>query len=409
MRFLAVAVLLVAGACGARIAPSPQPNPRPEPSPGAGVDPEPPAPPPPVLGAPPSVRVVLTRAVAAGRAKVEVKGAWSLVAANGTTLRAGTGLAADLVASGAAATLGGSEFPEDSELRPATGGDLKVDGRAYPGALRVERAPDGRWRPMVATDVETYVAVVVNAEIPASFPREAQRAQAIIARTYALTSTVRTSRDAPLVLTDVGGTDQEFSGLAAVAEHRKVALDAAQSTAGLVLTDSGSAFVAYYHSSCGGVTCPGPVVFDQAARVRALSGGVVCPWCATQNKYFKWDAKIPGADVAKAAGLAGPLEYFQITETTAGGRAVTFDVRAGGKVKRVRAAEFRLRVGSTALRSVLLDDASVLSGELVVRGRGWGHGVGLCQMGARTLAEKGLTAEAILAIYYTGAAVERRW
>lgn len=402
--------LLAAAACGARIAPAPKPIPRPDPAPADGGDTAPaPVPVPPRLGPPPGVRIVLTRVAAAGKARVEVKGGWSIVASGGTTVRVGTGIAADLVTTGATATLGGLEFPADAELRPSSDGDLKIDARTYPGSLRIERGDGGKWRPMIATDVETYVAAVVNAEIPAAFPREAQRTQAIVARTYALTSTVRTAPDAPLVLTDVGGSDQEFSGLAAVAEHRRIALDAARSTAGLVLTDNGGPFVAYYHSSCGGVTCPGPVVFEQAKGVRALGGGVVCPWCATSNKYFKWDAKIAGADVAKAAGLSGPLEYFQITETTAGGRAATFDIRAGGKVKRVRAAEFRLKVGATAMRSVLLDDASAVAGELVVRGRGWGHGVGLCQMGARTLAEKGLTAEAILAIYYTGAAVERRW
>ncbi len=414
MRTGLVVVLLVVyfagGACGARIAPSPQATPRPEPRPAEPPDPgEPPPPAPPRLAAPPSVRVVLTRAAAAGKARVEVKGAWTLVSGAGTTLRSGASISAELVTTGATVTLGGLDFPLDGELRPATEGDLRIDARTYPGTLRVERGPDARWRPMIATDIETYVGVVVNAEIPAAFPREAQRTQAILARTYALTSTVRTSPQAPLVLTDVGGSDQEFSGLAAVAEHRRIALDAARSTAGLVLTDSGAPFVAYYHSSCGGVTCPGPILFTQAAGVRALSGGIVCPWCATDNKYFKWDARIAGADVGKAAGLSGALEYFQITETTAGGRAVMFDIRAGGKVKRVKAADFRLRVGATALRSVLLDDASAVAGDLVVRGRGWGHGVGLCQMGARTLAEKGLTAEAILAIYYTGASLERRW
>jgi stage II sporulation protein D len=413
MRAATILVVLAVAACGARVGPPPAalheaamadrgpvalPAPPPD-EPAAEPPPMKPAP----LGAAPSVRIVLSRAAAAGHARVVVKGAWTLVGADGTALRTGPSLDSDVVFSASGAT-----FPADSELRPKADGDLRIDARTYPGSLRVERGPGGALRPMIATDIETYVAAVVNSEIPAAFPPEMQRTQAILARTFALTSTVRTSPDAPLVLTDVGGVDQEFAGLTAVPDHRRIGLEAAHSTAGMVLTESGAPFIAYYHSTCGGVTCPGTAVFGAKGAGRALSGGVVCPWC-TSSKYFKWDAKIPAADVVKAAGMSGALESFAVAETTAGGRATSFDVKAGGKSKRVAAAEFRLRVGAAALRSVLLDEATVDAAFLVVRGRGWGHGVGLCQMGAKTLAEKGMTAEAILAVYYPFALLERRW
>jgi stage II sporulation protein D len=357
---------------------------------------------------PPSVRIILTKPTASGAAKVKVKGAWALVAADGATVRSGTGLDGDLGLGAHGASLLGASFPVDAELRPAVDGDLRIDARTYSGALRVERGASGKLQAEIATDVESYVAQVVNSEIPAAFPREAQRTQAILARSYALRSTARTSPDAPLVLADVGGIDQEFAGLAPVPEHRRVGADAAQSTRGLVLVDDGTPLLAYYHSTCGGTTCPGEVVFGKLGAATALKGGVACPWC-TSSKYFQWNAKIAGADVAKAAGMTGALESFAVAEKTAGGRAASFDVKVGGRTKRVHAAEFRLRVGPSAMRSVFLDDATVVDGELVIHGRGWGHGVGLCQMGAKTLAEKGMTAEAIVAVYYPGAVVEKRW
>jgi stage II sporulation protein D len=424
---VAVALSLLSATCGATIATQvdharpaarkPEPPPLPEThadappvAPTVESPPEPPpAPPPPTpLRAPPSVRITLTKPTAAGTAKIKVKGAWTLVSSDGATLRSGAGLDGELALGASGATLLGASFPADAELRPAADGDLRVDARSYSGALRVERAPAGKLQAMIATDVESYVAQVVNSEIPAAFPREAQRTQAILARSYALRSTVRTSPDAPLVLTDVGGTDQEFAGLAPVPEHRRIGVDAAQSTRGLVLVDDGAPLLAYYHSTCGGTTCPGEVVFGKLGAAPALKGGVACPWCTT-SKYFQWNAKIAGADVAKAAGMTGALESFAVAEKTAGGRAASFDVKVGGKSKRVRAADFRLRVGPSAMRSVFLDEASVVAGELVLYGRGWGHGVGLCQMGAKTLAEKGLTAEAIVAVYYPGAVVEKRW
>jgi stage II sporulation protein D (peptidoglycan lytic transglycosylase) len=416
MRTVRIALVLAAVSCGAPVVPS-----RPGRAARARIEAEPvaaqeTAPAPPAAAVPvlpdrmprPDVRVTLTRTVASGRARVVVKGGWTLTGADGATVRTGTSLDAELRLDATAATLAGAPVPAHAELRPAADDDLNVEGRTYPGTLVVERGPDGRWTAAVATDVETYVAAVVTSEVPATFPREAQRAQAMIARTYALASTVRTSRDAPLVLTDVGGIDQEFSGLAVSGAQRRAALDAARSTSGLVLTEDGVPIVAYYHSTCGGATCPGTVVFGQTGAARALSGGIVCTWCSG-SRYFRWTARIPGADVVKAAALTGTLEGFATAERTAGGRAASFDVTAGGKTRRVRAAEFRLRVGPSAMRSTMLDDAVITGGELALSGRGWGHGVGLCQVGARTLAEKGLTAEAIVARYYPGAVLEQRW
>ncbi len=392
-----------------RIAPAPTTSPTVLTTPDVPpATPTPVAPPPVPTRTPPSVRIVLTRSAAAGAAKIQVKGAWALVSADGATLRTGRGLDGALSLGAAGATLAGTSFPDDAELRPDVDGDLHVDARTYPGALRVERGPDGKRRPLIATDVETYVAAVVNSEIPAAFPREAQRTQAILARSYALAAVVRTSPDAPLVLGDVGGVDQEFTGLAAVAEHRRIGADAARSTHGMILVDHGAPLLAYYHSTCGGTTCPGSDVFGKLGSSPALAGGVACPWCAG-SKYAAWSATVAGADVAKAAGLAGALESFAVGETTAGGRAVSFDVRAGGKSKRIRAADFRLKVGASTMRSTLLDETSVVRGDLVLRGRGWGHGVGLCQMGAKTLAESGMDAEAIVAVYYPGVTVEKRW
>ena len=418
MRAVLLSVFLASASCGARIAPPPARVPRSEPErPAKPQAIEVPREVPAVrLPAPPVVRVLLTRTAAAQGARVRVKRAWTLVAENGATLRSGKSLDADLSLAGTDATLAGAWFPADAELRPAVDGDLRIDtvtagrteSRVYPGALRIERGTGGRWLPKIATDVETYVAAVVNAEIPATFPRQAQRTQAIIARSYAFSSTHRTAPDAPLELADIGGIDQEFTGLANLPEHRRIGLDAAESTAGLVLTEEGAPFVTYYHSTCGGVTCPASVVFGTSENIRALGGGIVCPWCVT-SKYYNWSAKLGGAEVVQAAGLAGTLESFSVAETTAGGRAMSFDVRAGGKSKHVRAAELRLRIGASALRSVLVDEATIADGELIVTGRGWGHGAGLCQMGAKTLAEKGLTAEAILAMYYPGASLEPRW
>jgi stage II sporulation protein D (peptidoglycan lytic transglycosylase) len=368
----------------------------------------------PLLAAPPNVSILLTKPNDRGRARVRVKGRWTLAMLDGTTLAEGAALDAELVLAGQrGATLGAIGIPATGgELRPATESDLRIEESLYPGVLRVDPKPGGGVRIVVVTDVETYVAAVVNSEVPATYPRELQRTQAVLARTYtmaALNAASSVQDGGSVVLADSGGIDQEFHGIAVMPEHRRVAADAVESTRGLVVMDAGIPLTAYYHSSCGGTTCPGTVVFGKLGAQPALRGGVTCTGCATGNKYFHWNARLPGAKVVAAAGLTGQLERFAIAERTEGGRAATFDVTANGRTRRVRAPDFRLAVGASVLRSTFLEMAIVDGGELLVRGRGWGHGVGLCQMGARTMAEEGRSAESILAFYYPGAVLERRW
>ena len=356
---------------------------------------------------PPIIWVTLGGVSRAAQTRVRANGGWTLTRLDGAAISTGRALDGDLLLAAAGARLAGQPLsPEGAVLRPDAGSTLQLGDVSYPGSLRVARVVGGGWRVSIVTDLETYVALVVNSEIPAAFPREAQRTQAILARTYALTSSQRASPTDPLVLTDTGLTDQEFNGIAPVAAHREVASDAVASTRGMVLMEGAAPLRAWYHSTCGGSTCPAGPVF-KVPTTPALSG-VPCTWCA-DSKYAQWDAQIPGADVAKAAGLQGALERFTITATTLGGRASEVEVRAGGATRRGAAAAFRLRVGPSQLRSMLLGSATVEGGDLVVHGRGWGHGVGLCQMGAKTLASRGVPAEEIVHIYYPGAQLLRLW
>jgi len=113
--------------------------------------------------------------------------------------------------------------------------------------------------------------------------------------------------------------------------------------------------------------------------------------------------------VVRAAGMTGVLEDFEVTGRDAGGRATRFRIRAGGKSKDVGAPTFRLRIGASKMRSCLLDEASPAGTTLMLSGRGWGHGVGLCQIGANTLAGQSSPAEDIVRMYYPGAQVVKLW
>ncbi len=360
----------------------------------------------------PEVRIRLSRPSKAGRAKIAIRGAYQFIDSNGRAARQGSALSGDLVL-GTEASIAGFRVPEDGVVvDPATEGDLRIGDRVYPGVLYVERGADGSFQATIATDLETYVAGVVPGELPASFHAEAQRTQAIIARTYTLSSSAAGSSSgaglsaAPIHMADHGGADQEYVGIPTVDTHRAVAAQAAQSTRGMVLMNVSAPLRTYYHSTCGGHTSPVQSVFPDAPIV-PLSG-VPCAWC-TASKYYRWSAEIPALDCVRAAGLTGELLAVTVAARDRAERATTLRVKTTKGTRDVAAGQFRLRAGPSKLRSVHLDELRVADGALHVAGRGWGHGVGLCQMGAKGLAERGLKAEDILTTYYPGARLVRLW
>ncbi|MCG3135567.1 MAG: hypothetical protein HMLKMBBP_03285 [Planctomycetes bacterium] len=367
---------------------------------------------PPTRPATPEVRVTLVSVTKSGGAAVAVAKGWRLVDADGGILDLGTSLRGELVLRGGP-SLGGRALPAaGATLIPEEPGDLQVGTKRYPGVLTVIPAKGGGFRAAVIVDAETYLEGVLVGELPSSFPREAMRAQAVAARTYAWSERPASG---PLEMDDTGLSDQEFGGVAAQSKHRDAVRDAVRSTHGVLVTWNGAPVRAWYHSTCGGATTAASNVFRSpapvasAAKAAPLAGGVVCRGCAASPRFAWREKRIPGADVVRAAGLKGALEGVSVVAADGAGRATELLVRAGGKSARVSAAEFRLAVGPSVLWSTWIDRVALSGGDLVATGRGWGHGVGMCQFGAKGYADLGWTAEAILLHYYPGAALEHAW
>lgn len=382
--------------------------PLPPPPPPVAAAPQgdpPPVPEPPRGAAPPTVRIQLVSVVKAGRAGVAADGGWTLRALDGTSIASGReDFRGELRIEGSSADLGAFRLPRDGAVLAAA--SLRVGARRYPGKLRISRTADGTVRVAVETDLETYLEGVVLGELPPDFPTEARRVQAVIARTYALAQPAAKVTPDAILVDDSGLTDQEYAGSTAKPELLAAARDAVATTRGLVLVRGGEPIRAWYHSTCGGRTCDARTVF----RVPEAEGitGVVCGSCTSSPRY-RWQERLPAADVVKAAGLSGTLTGFATGESVEGGRAATFRVTAGGRTKVLPAADFRLAVGPSRLRSTWIDRAVVEGADLVLAGRGWGHGVGLCQWGARERASRGERAETILLRYYVGTELRRLW
>jgi stage II sporulation protein D len=247
--------------------------------------------------------------------------------------------------------------------------------------------------------LEDYVAGVVAAEMPASFPPEAQKAQAVAARSYALTRKIEAQA--------AGRSHDIVAGVLAQAFSRDpgpAARAATAATTGEVLALGMEPVEAYFHASCGGRTEGGLAALG---RDLPYLVSVPCGRCDHAPKV-RWSLELSPKELAHAAGLPGAATAARIASRSPTGRAERIEVRAGEKVATVAATDLRQRLGFSRLPSLAFE-LREHRGAFVLDGRGQGHGAGLCQWGAAGLAREGKTYREILAHYYPGVEIVRMY
>ena len=303
----------------------------------------------------------------------------------------GTSLTRDLPTAGA-------EIPEARRLIPDSR-RFRVAGRDFRGTLLMEPGPGGVDL-IVETDLESYLPGVLSAELGASFPPAALGAQAVASRTYAL---YKATVAPPARSWDVADdqSDQVYRGTPPV--DAGPLFQATEATRGIVLLHAGRPLPAYFHSTCGGHTSAAHDVFG-GPPIPPLSA-VPCRYCQG-TRYYRWEAAIPLLSASRALGLGDDLRAMHIGRTDRGGRAQTFTLVAAGSSERP-APDVRMALGPSVLRSTLIRAIKISGSEVRFEGGGWGHGVGLCQMGARGMALLGAASSDILSHYYPGAEVFR--
>ncbi len=285
-------------------------------------------------------------------------------------------------------------------------GVLEVNGIPYPGELLFQRDPDRKLQALNLVPLERYLAGVLSCEMPLAWPAETLKAQAIAARTYAIVCRQKRSAE-PFDLTD-STQDQCYQGtLKETAETRRYVKE----TAGVVLTYRHQPFSPYYSAVCGGHTADGPYVLRGEAPFIAPLRGRACPHCAQglpadKQARFRWRKTLRLDDLAKALGINAALTAIQPVAPDAGGHAglvrVTWVAKAEGS-RDVGMLEFRKASGLTSSAWT----AVIQGGEVVFEGRGFGHGVGLCQWGAKRMGEIGFDHLEILRFYYPGSDLQR--
>ena len=268
---------------------------------------------------------------------------------------------------------------------------------------------------VVSMNIEEYLAGVVPSEMPANWPTQALKAQCVAARTYALYK-IQTRADQ---LFDV--TSTQASQVWKPQNRHNAAINAVvNETRGVVMTDNYRLFPAYFSRQCGGITKNGAGVFI-SRHINPLSE-VKCPYCQGKPGAEQWEYRVSLDSLAQKLKTNGYKDMGTISSITGldeNGRAVdgierVYDVQVQhsgpSRTALIPAMNFRRIIGGGQKEMASTFFSTATEGGMVVfRGRGHGHGVGMCQYGAAQLAGDGKTYQEILRWYYPQCLLVRIW
>ncbi len=281
-------------------------------------------------------------------------------------------------------------------IEPERQAAINLNGKRLRGTVEIVRQKDQTLLVINHLPLEDYLRGVLSKEAPDYWPPEALKAIAIAARTYALYQRLTKEQVDYDVTGDV--MSQDYGGRSAEKVNTTRAVKA---TEGRILLYRGRLFPSFYHSTCGGMTEHARVMgpFD----LEPLQGGVVCRFCDA-SPFASWQRRLTREDIAWALhksplGSVGWVKDLKVTRRTASGRVSEIVIVGSRRSVRLSGHDFRSLFGFDRLRSSLFSVAAVPDG-FVLEGRGWGHGVGMCQWGAAELARRGFAAQEILAYYY---------
>ena len=282
-------------------------------------------------------------------------------------------------------------------VTPAPGSAVRVNALDYPGAIEIRRAAEGLL--VVNTlPLEEYLVGSVKAEAGESMPLEMLKAQAIVARTYAAYHR-RLNAGKPYEIVATTAHQQYVGRVAATSP----VWTAVRETRGQVLLWEGELFPAFYHTDSGGHTEDPRVVFA-ATNMPALRGVRVD--FPSDSPHHLWNLDVPLADLSSAlqrAGVGvGRITGLEVLERSASLRVTRVEILGTSGRVALRGNDFRRIIGYDTLKSTLF---AVAVDETTARfaGRGYGHGVGMDQAGAKTMGQLGYSARQILEYYYPGA------
>lgn len=294
-------------------------------------------------------------------------------------------------------------YSHNAYIEPLGEGQIQVNGKGYRGSMEIIGDTQGTLTVINDLPLEDYVMGVLAGEVPRNWPLEALKAQAIAARTFAVLKRQEARQKGDHYDLENNASFQVYHGSDLVNDNIKKAI---LETKGEIATYGSSPILAFFHSNCGGKTSRALEVWS---KDKPYLQTVDCPY-GNNGEHFRWRVEIPIADLVRKLHKAGLIMADVVRINTEdrdeSGRIIRLSLMdADGRVKTIKGSAFRMALGPDLLKSTRFD-AIVGSNKVVFSGKGWGHGVGLCQEGACGMALKGYNAFDILRHYYKGIMVE---
>ena len=304
----------------------------------------------------------------------------------------------------------------------------RYEDQEFQGTLEIKPNPDGTETAINTIDLEDYLCSVISSEMSADSPMELLKAHAVISRSWAIRAMQKPNHEDFHVCAD--DHCQRYEGLLRMNER---AVEAVRATKGLVLTYEqmvndqmvNKICDCRYYKCCGGKTEGWRTCWEDIDVPYIQS--VECPYCGrvsaktlrlVLNNYDQettdfhdWKVTYTADELSEIIRTKSGIDFGQITDLIplqrgASGRIYELEI-VGTKHTEVIGKELKIRLwlSRTCLYSSWFEvekstQQSVVSFQL--SGHGWGHGAGLCQIGAAQMAEEGFSYEQILAHYYVG-------
>ena len=314
----------------------------------------------------------------------------------------------------------------------------RYEDQEFQGTLEIKSNPDGTETAINTIDLEDYLCSVISSEMSADSPMELLKAHAVISRSWAIRAIANKPHKQMVngqMVNDfhVCADDhcQRYEGLLRMNER---AVEAVRATKGQVLMYGDEVCDCRYYKCCGGKTEVWRTCWEDIDVPYIQS--VECPYCGrvsaktlrlVLNNYDQettdfhdWKVTYTADELSEIIRTKSGIDFGQITDLIplqrgASGRICKLKI-VGTKRTEIIGKELKIRLwlSKTCLYSSWFDishNPSPVTGNpsWILTGHGWGHGAGLCQIGAAQMAAEGHTYEEILHFYYPGTKLNGTW
>ncbi len=302
--------------------------------------------------------------------------------------------------------IGSFDFQNPVRVIPKYEGEfLRVNGKSYRDTLIIRRTAKGEITVINELGIDGYINGILPREMSPSWPLESLKAQAVVSRTFALKNLNRHNSEGFHLCNKVHC--QVYGGLDSEKEETN---EAVRQTLDEIITYDGVPANSLFFSNCGGRTEEAANAWEKSSAPPYLKS-VRCRNCKDAPNHL-WRTHLGHEEIRSALkktypSLEGPIASIKIHSRGKSGRADFLKIKYAGGSFSLKASRFRTLIGPDRVRSTFFTAIKKAEGGFYFEGRGWGHGVGLCQHGAKGLAEKGASYKKILGFYYPGTKIER--